>query len=259
MLQRSGRTGRKREGHAVFLVTEGKEQSDHAKSLDAYETIQKKIALGKDFEFKLDESPRILPGEFTPDVVKQWIRVPEEDKSAMDLKPERKTKKGVKRKERDWTLPENVETGFMSAKVLAKGAENGEGAFGRRKPAPQSKKSNVNRVRSRKTHLDDEVDDTSPKARRLSSHNETIWSTSSTETPKMVYRSFEEILSSSGSEMADIATELTLLAAKRQEMDKGKEKEVVIIDSDDNEYGLPSDFEGTPHKKIKIQDFSDEE
>ena len=259
MLQRSGRTGRKREGHAVFLVTEGKEQRDHAKSLDAYETIQKKIALGKDFEFKLDESPRILPSEFTPDVVKQWIRVPEEDKSAMDLKPERKTKRGTKRKERDRNLPENVETGFVSAKVLARGAENGNAAFGRRKLAPQSKNSKVNRSQSRKTHSDDEVDDTSPKARRVSSRNETISSISSIETPIAVYRSFEEILSSSGSEMADIATELTLLAAKRQEKGTEEKKEVVIIDSDDNEYGLPSDFEGTPRKRIKIQDFSDEE
>ena len=242
-------------------MTEGKEQRDHAKSLDAYETIQKKIALGKDFEFKLDESPRVLPSEFTPDVVKQWIRVPEEDKSAMDLKPQRKTKKGVKRKERDWSLPENVETGFVSAKVLARGGENGEGAFRGRKRAAQSKNSKVNRAQPRKTHLDDEVGDAPPKARRPSSHNDTITSTSSTETPKAVYRSFEEILSSSESEMGDIATELTLLASKRQEkaQRKGKEKETVIIDSDDSEYGLPSDFEETSRKRIKIRDFSDEE
>ena len=61
--------------------------------------------------------------------------------------------------------------------------------------------------------------------------------------------------------MGDIATELTLLASKRQEkaQRKGKEKETVIIDSDDSEYGLPSDFEETPRKRIKIRDFSDEE
>lgn len=252
MLQRSGRTGRKREGHVVFLVTEGKEQRDHAKSLDAYETIQKKIASGKDFEFKLEESLRILPREFTPDCVRQWIRVPDEDKAALELKVERK-RKGVKRKERDWSLPENVETGFVSGRVLLENSEGGENR------APS--KSKGNRARS-KAYLDDALDGSPstppPKARRLSSRNPNISPNFST--PKRVYRSFEEIVSSSGSEMGDLATELTLLAKKQEkENERGKGKEVVTIDSEDSEYGLPSEFEETPRKRIRIQDFSEEE
>src|SRR5436190_9302823 len=77
-LQRMGRTGRKREGRVVFLLTEGKEERDHLKSQDAYEKIQKKIASGNDFEFNLDNSPRILPREYQPDCVKQHITPPNE-------------------------------------------------------------------------------------------------------------------------------------------------------------------------------------
>jgi superfamily II DNA/RNA helicase len=264
MLQRMGRTGRKREGHIVFLVTEGKEQRDHAKSLDAYEQIQKKIASGRDFEFRLDESPRILPKEFLPDCVKQWIQPPEEDKAALALKVDKK--KGVKRKERDWSLPDDVETGFVSAKVVAKRTKGGENDFTAglatgRKRASQLK---ANGTRSRKIYSDDEVDGSprtlSPKARRLSTRNTNISPISTTRTPKALYRSFDEIVSSSGSEMGDIETELKLIA-KRQEKGKGKEKEknVVTIDSDDNEYGLPSEFEQTLPKMIRIRDFSDEE
>jgi hypothetical protein len=113
-----GRTGRKREGRVVFLLTEGKEERDHARSQDTYTEIQQKIESGKFFEFNLDSSPRIVPAEYTPDCVKRLIIPPEETLEDLELKVDRRKK--AKKKERDWSLPENAQKGFVSAKALAK-------------------------------------------------------------------------------------------------------------------------------------------
>ena len=277
MLQRSGRTGRKREGHVVFLVTEGKEQRDHAKSLDAYNVIQKKIASGKDFEFRLDESPRILPPEFQPDCVKLAIRPPDEDKKALELQVERR-KRGIKRKERDWSLPDDVEVGFVSARELARRGENAQ-------------------PRKNKSKKQNSLATPSPRGRRISSRNPNV-SPNTAGSPDAMSRVYDELPSSSGSELGDLSTELAAFAERRKS--KGKETvakkeavktevvapfkldlpssseseigdlmtelrkakkgmEVVSVDSDDDEYGLPSEFEVTPRKRIKIEDFSDEE
>jgi superfamily II DNA/RNA helicase len=279
MLQRSGRTGRKREGHVVFLVTEGKEQRDHAKSLDAYHVIQKKIASGKDFEFRTEESPRILPPEIMPDVVKMEIRAPDEDKAALELHVD-KRKRG-KRKERDWSLPDDVEAGFVSARELAGRGENG----------PTKKTKGKKR---------DPLGTPSP-GRRLSSRNSNI-SPSSAGSPDAISRVYDELPLSSGSELGDLSTELAAFAERRKakkgkqaakkhdvvkteviapfemdlppssiseigdlvtELQKTKKgREVILVDSDEDEYGLPSEFERTPQtprKRIKIEDFSDEE
>src|SRR5271167_2808180 len=113
-----GRTGRKREGRVVFLLTEGKEERDHVKSQDAYEKIQQKIASGNEFEFNLDNSPRILPKEIQPDCVKQEIIPPNETLDALELKVDRRKK--VPKRQRDLSLPENVQTGFVRASTLGK-------------------------------------------------------------------------------------------------------------------------------------------
>src|SRR5262245_53085814 len=100
-----GRTGRKREGTVIFLLTEGKEERDHLKSLDNHEKMQQKIAMGTDFEFELDKSPRILPKEYQPDVSKQEIIPPNETVQALEIKLDRKKK--TRKATKDWELPEN--------------------------------------------------------------------------------------------------------------------------------------------------------
>jgi hypothetical protein len=124
-----GRTGRKREGRVVFLLTEGKEERDHVKSQDAYEKIQKKIAAGNEFEFNLDKSPRILPPEFQPNLVKKEIIPPNETLEDLELKVDRRKK--IPKRTKDWSLPENAETGFVKASVLGarkrQNSENGNG------------------------------------------------------------------------------------------------------------------------------------
>src|SRR5579871_1932786 len=113
-----GRTGRKREGHVVFLLTEGKEERDHVKSQDNYLSVQRKIAAGNDFHFHPEKSPRILPNQFQPLCVKKEIIPPNETQDELELKPGRRKK--LPKPNRDWTLPENAETGFIKASTLGK-------------------------------------------------------------------------------------------------------------------------------------------
>ena len=111
-----GRTGRKREGRVVFLLTEGKEERDHVKSQDSYEKIQRKIATGNEFEFDLDNSPRVLPPEFQPNLVKKEIVPPNETLEDLELKVDKRKK--IPKRTKHWTLPEDAETGFVKASTL---------------------------------------------------------------------------------------------------------------------------------------------
>ena len=160
-----GRTGRKREGRVVFLLTEGKEERDHLKSQDSYEKIQKKIASGNDFRFDLDNSPRILPREIQPDCIKKEIIPPNETMDALELKVDRRKK--VPKRERDWTLPENAETGFVKASSLQRRKRkraNEEETEGFMDPdlfvSPFLSKEEEARVRKRRVHV-------SPTPRRM--------------------------------------------------------------------------------------------
>lgn len=58
MIQRMGRTGRKRDGKIIVLLTEGKEAADYEKSVNKYSKLIKEL---KDYNINLYSSnPRIL-------------------------------------------------------------------------------------------------------------------------------------------------------------------------------------------------------
>src|SRR5688572_33414307 len=61
MLQRMGRTGRKRAGRIVLLLMQGKEEENYARSKDSYTAMQKLICEGSRFNFRHDLSDRIVP------------------------------------------------------------------------------------------------------------------------------------------------------------------------------------------------------
>lgn len=317
-LQRMGRTGRKREGRVVFLLTEGKEERDHLKSQDAYEKIQKKIALGNEFEFDLDKSPRILPKEFQPDCVKMVITPPNETLDDLELKIDRRKK--VPKKQKVWTLPENVETGFVRASALSKRKQVSDAiddsvAFvdPESLASPFLSKEEEDRVRRHRVHVSPtprrkEIFDTrssgsipagslrnrlartreamkdpkrasrtcgeddiheltstppglfandKPREKRISERNPNIPPRSNnggmirveSESPKGPFDLWDDNLSSADS-LPDLSAEL--LFAK----DGSTKSEVK--DSDD-EYKLPSEFEITPRKRIRIAELSDEE
>ncbi|KAF2154619.1 P-loop containing nucleoside triphosphate hydrolase protein [Myriangium duriaei CBS 260.36] len=114
MLQRMGRTGRKRRGKIVLLLMKDKEEQDFAKAKDNYEKMQELIASGKHFTFHDDRSPRILPKDIKPVVDKTVVEIPVENSQAdlpMPTKGGRKKKKPPKK----FHMPDNVITGFVKA------------------------------------------------------------------------------------------------------------------------------------------------
>src|SRR5277367_2802460 len=318
-----GRAGRKREGRIVFLVTEGKEADSHVKSMDAYEKIQEKIASGNEFEFDLDKSPRILPKEIQPDCVKQKIIPPDEDLDALELKVDRRKK--APKQTKKWSMPENVQTGFVKASVLGKRKhsslqdeeEDDEDGFessgseiltrdeeeyvrNRRvkvstnRPSVFDMKSRglipAGAVRKRlirtKTLMNDPArpnikytkDDLDeilstppnlivsppPSPKSLSQRSTNIplrKSDASMSKIEAITRLFEDQTedTSSGDDLPDLSTAFLFNGKGKSKGDgKGKGKEEMPKDSD-GEYGLPSEFELTPRKRIRIIEISSDE
>lgn len=85
LVQRMGRTGRKRDGRIVMLMTEGSEYQKYRKSVSQHKSISKDI-LQKRVKM-LTDSPRMVPKGVVPSYHEIFVTVPEE-------KAESKTKKG---------------------------------------------------------------------------------------------------------------------------------------------------------------------
>ena len=121
MLQRIGRTGRKRVGRVVLLLMKGKEENDYAKAQDNYAYIQKTIADASKYSYRDDQSPRILPKDVQPVVEKRMIDIPVENSQPIDLNEKaRKANKRAqpKRPPKKFHMPDGVRTGFVKASKL---------------------------------------------------------------------------------------------------------------------------------------------
>ncbi|OQU98520.1 Helicase conserved domain-containing protein [Cladophialophora immunda] len=112
MLQRMGRTGRKRAGTIVLLMMRGKEESDFAHSEDNYQKMQEKIASGKEFNFHEELSARIVPKEIVPAVDKRVVEIPIENTQPGSVEPSRRKAKNAKKPPKKFHMPDGVETGF---------------------------------------------------------------------------------------------------------------------------------------------------
>jgi ATP-dependent DNA helicase MPH1 len=112
MLQRMGRTGRKRAGNIVLLLMEGKEHDNYAKAKDNYEKMQEKIAKGSEFNYHDDRSTRIVPKDVNPIVDKREVEIPAENSQADPLEPKRKPKKNAKMPAKRFNMPDGAVTGF---------------------------------------------------------------------------------------------------------------------------------------------------
>lgn len=120
MLQRMGRTGRKRAGHVILLLMRGKEEEKFAEAQNNYTHIQKLISDGSQFEFRFDMSERILPRDAKPEVERRFVEIPVENTQDVSLPEPRKggaarAKKAPKKK---FHMPDNVETGFVKASAV---------------------------------------------------------------------------------------------------------------------------------------------
>ena len=114
MLQRMGRTGRKRSGNIVVTLMKGKEQDNFVKAKDNYEKMQNEIASGTRFIFHEEESRRIVPRDIVPVVDKKIIEIPLENTQA-DLPEPTKRGRPPKRPAKKFHMPDGVRTGFVKA------------------------------------------------------------------------------------------------------------------------------------------------
>ncbi|PPJ60997.1 hypothetical protein CBER1_01999 [Cercospora berteroae] len=145
MLQRIGRTGRKRTGKVELLLTKGKEERDYEKAQDNYAYIQKTIADATKYSYRDDQSPRILPREFKPVPDKRPVEIPVENTQPVDLNEKHRKGRGkTKRPPKKFHMPDNVRTGFVKA---SKSDSDSEGdlddsarVMAKKKPAAARKK-----------------------------------------------------------------------------------------------------------------------
>ncbi|RYO88324.1 hypothetical protein DL766_008507 [Monosporascus sp. MC13-8B] len=121
MLQRMGRTGRKRAGRVVLLLMRGKEEENYAKSKDAYEKLQVMICDGNRFNFRHDLSTRIVPRDIRPEVDLRAVEIPPENTQNQSLPEPKKGRPRKKKPPKKFHMPDGVETGFTSvASMLGK-------------------------------------------------------------------------------------------------------------------------------------------
>jgi ERCC4-related helicase len=115
MLQRMGRTGRKRQGRIVMLQMQGKEENDANKANDSYLKMQELIANGSHFNFHDEVSRRILPPDVKPVVDRRVVDIPLENSQQQDWLPEPKKGRRTKKPPKKFHMPDNVITGFITA------------------------------------------------------------------------------------------------------------------------------------------------
>lgn len=133
MLQRMGRTGRKRTGNILLLLMQGKEEENYIRARDNYEKMQQLIASGTRFTFHDDRSPRILPRGVRPEPDRREIEIPIEN-SQEELPEPRKRARPPKKPPKKFHMPDDVETGFTKASDL-------RGGSARKKTGKQNEKS----------------------------------------------------------------------------------------------------------------------
>ena len=117
MLQRMGRTGRKRAGNIVVTLMKGKEENNFVKAKDNYEKMQSEIAIGTRFNFCDEESKRIVPKDIQPVVDKRVIEIPLEN-TQPELPEPSKRGRPPKRPPKKFHMPDGVQTGFVKASRL---------------------------------------------------------------------------------------------------------------------------------------------
>lgn len=150
MLQRIGRTGRKRVGRVVLLLMKGKEEDDYAKAQDNYSFIQKTIADANKYNYHDDQSPRILPKGVQPVVDKRMIDIPIENSQPIDLNEKGRKSRGkakLKRPPKKFHMPDGVRTGFTKASRID--ADSGDESEDR--SAPKKRKAAAKKTTSAKS------------------------------------------------------------------------------------------------------------
>ncbi|XP_043481439.1 protein PFC0760c [Leptopilina heterotoma] len=76
LVQRMGRTGRKRDGRIIALVTDGKELESLKSTMSKKDSLNSKVLQSSAINSALyEQSPRMIPNQFTPDCRKMHMKV----------------------------------------------------------------------------------------------------------------------------------------------------------------------------------------
>ncbi|KAI9512645.1 hypothetical protein F5148DRAFT_1145967 [Russula earlei] len=124
MLQRVGRTGRKRQGFVHVLLAEGREEMNWNKAREAYNDVQRSIVRGEQLEL-YDDVERLLPDHVKPECLEMVMEIEEYDRAVTEKSRENIAKEPSKKRKRtnDPTrdIPPGACTGFVSvAELLVK-------------------------------------------------------------------------------------------------------------------------------------------
>lgn len=127
MLQRVGRTGRKRDGRIVVLMAEGPESLVWQRSKDTYKGVQQTITAGHSVTL-FDDVPRLVPPSIKPVVSFEELDQPEfqpemiGNRKGKAAKSAKTAERAKKRKERhadaSKNVPEGALLGFLRASSL---------------------------------------------------------------------------------------------------------------------------------------------
>ncbi|KLU84166.1 ATP-dependent DNA helicase MPH1 [Magnaporthiopsis poae ATCC 64411] len=121
MLQRMGRTGRKRAGKITLLLMKGREEDKYNQAQDNYEKMQQLICEGSRFNFRYDLSSRIVPRDVKPEVDKRVVEIPIENTQNTSLpEPKSRAARAKKPSKKKFNMPDGVQTGFTLASMLGK-------------------------------------------------------------------------------------------------------------------------------------------
>ncbi|KAG4302148.1 hypothetical protein PCK1_001420 [Pneumocystis canis] len=123
LLQRMGRTGRKREGRIYILLTAGREEKSYFRAKDSYKVIQKAISNGNILKFQEKISPRIIPKSENPECHKQEL-ILNKKKISNDIDWKYIKKYEPKHQKNNVALPK-YESKFITASTLHKQAIEG--------------------------------------------------------------------------------------------------------------------------------------
>ena len=150
MLQRMGRTGRKRAGNIVVFLMKGKEENSFKQAKDNYQKMQEIIARGEKFTYHTDLAPRIVPQGVEPVVDKRIIEIPIENTQANFLpEPKKRAGRAPKRPPKKFHMPDGVRKGFTKASRLKDPREEDNSTDNESsEPAPRQKRPIPVRPRS---------------------------------------------------------------------------------------------------------------
>ncbi|KAH9487144.1 ATP-dependent DNA helicase mph1 [Psilocybe cubensis] len=126
MIQRFGRTGRKRAGFIHVLLAEGREENNVEKAEAMYKEVQKMVNKGQLYEL-YEDVERLIPDHIKPECIEKVVEIQQYVREDGRKKASPKKTAATKRKRNDdvgRNIPDGASTGFVSVRdLVVKGAK----------------------------------------------------------------------------------------------------------------------------------------